>query len=282
MVVASGHDFLRKIFLVVGTSQLKRYTVTFTVWLAREFKASVVIAHVAEVGRPPNPGSQPPGIVQSEFRRERMEEIRRVKSQIAGAAIEVKTIYREGTRLATELSRLAIQRRADLIIAESMSAAGGTAEGLIGKSHCPVLLVGPGVDGERAGRHALRSVVFLTDSSRSSITGATYIFSLAKAFEARLMVILNKAAADDVVEVEFLEQASATLNGVNWDRWIPAEGGAGLNALVDTLACVDQVQADMVVLSGQMVIDWERENSLTLHELLRQVACPVMALPWSR
>jgi nucleotide-binding universal stress UspA family protein len=277
MVVTFGHEILRKIFLVIDTSQLKRYTVTFTVWLAREFRASVVIAHVEEVSRVPPLGLQLPGMSQSGSRRERMEEIRRVKSQIAGAGIEIKTIYREGTKAATELSRLAQQRRSDLIIAESVGEVGGTAEGLIGKSHCPVLMVGPGADGEQVGRHALRSVVFLTDNSHASMAGAFYVFSLAKAFQAQLLVILNRAAGDNLAETEFLEQASATVDGVNWSRWQPADGVTGISALADTLA-----SADLVVVSGQIVLDWEREKSLTLHELVQQAACPVMALPLVR
>ncbi len=254
MVVTSRQAILKKIFLVVGTSSLTRYTVKLTVWLAREFKASVVIAHVAEVSENTHRGHQILGIGQSEGRRERMEEIRRVKSQIAGAAIEVKTIYQEVSRASVELSRLANQRRADLIIAESMDRVGKTAEGLIGKSHCPVLVVGPRVDGEQGGRHALRSIVFLTHRSRASIAGAVYVFSLAKAFGARLLMVLCEPAGDDLSEPEFLEQASATVTGVDWGSWKCTGGFAHSNALVDTLTCVDQAHANLAVVSGQMTL----------------------------
>jgi nucleotide-binding universal stress UspA family protein len=282
MVVMFHQAILKRIFLVVGTSSLMRYTVTLTVWLAREFKASVVIAHVAEPSENTHRGLQMLGIGQNEGRRERMEEIRRVKSQIAGAAIEVKTIYREVSRTSAELSRLAVQRRADLIIAESMGEIGGAAEGLIGKSHCPVLMVGPRADGEQGGRHALRSIVFLTHRSRASIVGAGYVFSLAKAFEARLLVVLCESAEDDLSESEFLEQASAAVTGVNWGSWKCAGEPAQSSALVDTLACVDHVQANLAVVNGQMTLGWEREKVLTLHELVQQAACPVMTLPWGR
>jgi nucleotide-binding universal stress UspA family protein len=279
MVVLSRQAALKKIFLVVGTSLLAKYTVTLTIWLARAFKASVVIAHVAELSEDAHRGFQMLRIGHSEGRRKRMGEIRRVKSQIAGAAIEVKTIYREVSRASVELSRLANQRRAELIITESI---GKASEELIGKSHCPVLMVGPRVDGEQGGYLAIRSMVFLTYRSRALIADAVYVFSLAKALGARLFVVLCESTENDLSESDFLEQASATVTGVDWESWKPAGEPSHTNALVDTLARFDQVQANLAVVSGQMTLGWEREKVQTLHELVQQADCPVMILPWSR
>jgi nucleotide-binding universal stress UspA family protein len=279
MVAMFRQAALKKIFLVVGASLLAKYTVALTIWLARAFKASVVIAHVAEPSENAHRGFQMLRIGQSEGRRKRMEEIRRVKSQVAGAGIEVKTIYREVSRASVELSRLANQRRAEVIITESIDKA---SEELIGKSHCPVLMVGPRADGEQGGYPALRSMVFLTYRSRASIADAVYVFSLAKALGARLFVFLSESMENDLSESDFLEEASATVTGVDWESWKRAGEPSDTNVLVDTLACVDQVHANLAVVSGQTTFGWEREKVQTLHELVQQAACPVMILPRSR
>lgn len=279
MIGMSRQAALKKIFLVVGDSLLAKYTVTLTIWLARAFKASVVIAHVAEPSENAHRGLHMLRIGHSEGRRNRMEEIRRVKSQIAGASIDVKTIYREVSPASVELSRLANQRRAALIITESI---GEASEELIGKSHCPVLMVGPRADVEQGGYPALRSMVFLTSPTRTSVADAVYVFSLAKALGAMLLVVFCESTENDISESDFLEQASATVTGVDWESWKRAGEPSNTNALVDTLACVDQAHANLVVASGQMTLGWEREKVQTLHELVQQAACPVMILPWSR
>jgi hypothetical protein len=191
----------------------------------------------------------------------------------------VKTIYREMSRASVELSRLANQRRAELIITESI---GEASEELIGKSHCPVLMVGPRADGEQGGYPALRSMVFLTYRSHASIADAVYVFSLAKSLGARLFVVLCESTENDLSESDFLEQANATVTGVDWENWKRGGEPSHINALADTLACVDQAHANLAVVSGQIALGWEREKVQTLHELVQQAACPVMILPWSR
>ena len=279
MVVMSRQAALKKIFLVVGASLMAKYTVTLTIWLAREFKACVVIAHVAEASENGHRGPQMLRIGQSEDRRKRMEEIRRVKSQIAGAGIEAKTVYREVSRASVELSRLANQRRAELIITESI---GKASEELIGKSHCPVLMVGPRADREQGGHHVLKSMVFLTYRSLASMADAVYAFSLAEVLGARLLVVLCESSENDLSESDFLEQASATVIGVDWESWKHAGEPSHTSVLVDALACIDQAHANLAIVSGQMTLSWEREKVQTVHELIQHAACPVMILPWSR
>jgi hypothetical protein len=280
MVVTSYRSILKRIFLVVDASPLKRYTVALTVWLAREFKASVVIAHVATQSHNAHRMLHLPGAGNDEASKERMEEIRRVKSQIAGASIEVKTIYRESARPAIELNRLAYQRRADIVLMQWTEETAEMAEGLMGKSHSPVLMAGPGADIELGGRYAVRCVVFLANGLSEPNLDASYVFSFAKALGARLVIAPREPVDEGAPETELLREMGAKAE-VNWQWWKPPAGAAEMDVAANTLAYLEQVQADLLIVSGGLVRAWAKEKSRTLQEIVQRAACPVMALPWS-
>jgi nucleotide-binding universal stress UspA family protein len=279
MVIAGSQRAIKRIFLVVDLTQLKRYTTTLAVWLARRFRADVVIAHVEDVGdEARGNGDATLGSAALESRQQAMDELRRVKSQISGAGVKAKTIYYEGTPAYVELGRLAIQRRAELIVMELDDGEGSLTSKFMGRSRCPILVLGSQM--ERVGRHSIENVIYVMDYSSPSLTGAKYVLELARELTARIFIFRRSASDGDDSAKELLE---SLLNepGENSNLVESTCVSTADDMVGELFDFAGKVQADLIVVSGRIGFNLGRDKDQEVPtRMVEQAGCPVMLLPW--
>lgn len=282
----TGGAILTRILLVTDFSQLTKATVHYVMGLAMQFKSTVMIVQVVDPHAEGLEGSS--SLISNELRRERTEELRRIKSQISGAGIEAKVIYYEGSPPSTALKRLAKQRRADLIVVSAKP--GGvvldsSALQIIGASLCPVLTLGPSIQSVRDRRISFHNIVYVTDYSPQALTGATYVFALADGMKAHISVCRlekqadNKQVQKDFSGLDFISKLRDMVPQRIREWYHPASCSSAAHIPSDVLELASKVNADLIVVDGHLLATWMKDmDNRTLHEIPGKASCPVMTL----
>lgn len=284
----TGGAILTRILVVTDFSELAKATIYYVMGLARQFKSTVMIVQIVDPHAAGAGGNTSSSLISSELRRERTEELRRIKSQISGAGIEAKVIYYEGSPPSTALKRLAKQRRADLIVISARS--GGvvldsSALQIIGAGLCPVLTVGPSIQSFEDRRISLHNIVYVTDYSPQALEGAIYVIALADGMNAHISVCRlekqtnTKQVEKDLIGVDFISKLRDMVPPRIREWYHPASYTSAAHIPSSVLALASKVSADLIVVDGHILSTWVKDmNDRTLHEILGSALCPVMTL----
>jgi nucleotide-binding universal stress UspA family protein len=156
--------------------------------LAGHSNAKVYVTHVL------SPGSEDPDLAES-LRASATGELGRIEREAMLAGVKHEYVLRKGD-LWEELSRLLRQYRIDLIVMGSHGrsgfskpALGSVAEEIFHSAPCPVITVGPTIASECAADADLRTILFPTDFSPSSLRALPYALSLAQVHHAMLVLL---------------------------------------------------------------------------------------------
>ena len=201
---------LKKILCPVDLSELSMLALGYAQAVATRYGASLTIVHIME-----NPYSDVPGDdtgafsfgdIVNLYREEREEHILDVLRKKGASTAKFDIIFREGVPY-RQIIEIAREVRADMILLSAWTRktheilAGGTTERVVRLAPCPVLSVRTDDDPEqreKLGRMddlmdtdsaATRTILLPTDFSEHSTLAANYAISLAREYEADMIVL---------------------------------------------------------------------------------------------
>jgi nucleotide-binding universal stress UspA family protein len=283
---------VRKILLATDLSSASEKAASYAKALARRFSSIVELAHVFDPSAVTSYEEAIIGLMVKERRQISDEKLERLRDDFSSNGIETQMVSPEGHRPASELLRIAMEQKIELIVAGTHSklaaeklVLGSTAEELIRNAPCPVLTVGPNAKFFGDGPLAFKNIVYATDFTPEAAKAGVYALSFAQDSGAHLYFchVLGFEPADSVGRA-FLANAFQTalktmIPESSYDWCSPecvVEHGNAADAI---LRLTERVQADLIVLGARRASFWltHIERGLT-PELLAHAACPVMTV----
>ena len=257
--------------------------------------------HLLEVIEPSAPGGSvgpKPAGASGEIRAALEKDLRRMLVSRRAWDVEVEIVMREGN-VVREILAEARDSRADLVVMGSHGRGrvprpglGSTAEKVLRQAACPVLTVRRGVGRVRRNRSPFKTILCPTDLSAAGNSAVAYAKRLAKAMNARLIVMSavegpgGRAATGPAAELQDEREAS-TRKALA--RLLPrpvADRPAAKAVVVKGKASAAIVKlararsADLIVMgvSGHGSVDVARLGSTT-HHVIRRGEWPVLTVP---
>lgn len=140
---------IQKVLVPVDFSTCAEKALQYAVAFARQFQASVTVAHVVQFN--PIPGTEFSEVdfpaIEQQVIKQSKEQLERAAAGVRGLSVAVETVLAEG-RPATEIARIARETDADLIIISTHGHTGikhvllgSVAEHVVRHAPCPVLVV---------------------------------------------------------------------------------------------------------------------------------------------
>jgi nucleotide-binding universal stress UspA family protein len=166
-------------------------------------------------------------------------------------------------------------------------AMGSAAEELLRGVRCPVLTVGPKVNGPARKEVGFREILFATNFGSESLAAATYAISLAEEFQARL-TLLN-VMDDEDFDPPTDPQVALKGRMERLRKIVPADADLQSDCIVEfgngaqqILRVAHERSADLIVLgakraTGHMVAA-THVSAATIHSVIARAMCPVMTV----
>jgi nucleotide-binding universal stress UspA family protein len=168
-------------------------------------------------------------------------------------------------------------------------AMGSAAEELLRGVRCPVLTVGPKVNGPVCKEVGFREILFATNFGSESLAAATYAISLAEEFQARL-TLLNVMDSEDF-DLPTDPQVALKCHMERLRKIVPADTDLESkpdcivefgNGAEQILRVAHERSADLIVLgakpaTGHMVAA-THVSAATIHSVIARAMCPVMTV----
>jgi len=210
---------IEKILLPLDFSPTSMEALDYAVWLAKQFRAAIHLAHVY----PPDEASAPGGghlLFQS------AEAIERLNEELTGIHQKHLPIFRpenchiRGGQPYQEIVRLAREIDADLIVLATRGHSGlkhlllgSTAERVVRSAPCPVLVTRKRKRKSKGSPEpfAIRTILVSTDFSQCSLAGTEYAAFLAKKLHATLRLF---HAIYPYTNYVFVDRAGVRLSGL--------------------------------------------------------------------
>src|ERR1022692_88470 len=214
-----------------------------------------------------------------------------------------RTYVRHG-QVWTNLSGIVVENRIDLIVVGTHGRTGlgklllgSVAEDILRHAPCPVLTVGPKVEGraklpefQTKGRELapveleLRCILYATNLTSASLRVASAAIALAEEFEARLTlmhVIESYANLEDrpgpiETGVEQLQSVVPKATALAYPPEIVMEFGSAPQCIVKTAV---EREADLIVLGARPADLTSHLPWTTVHDVAAHAPCPVLTVP---
>lgn len=164
---------------------------------------------------------------------------------------------------------------------------GSSAEEILRNAPCPVLTIGPHAKPEQ--QWQLNEILFATDFSPASLSGARYAIALAQEYGARLTLlhVIEPRKTDELVHESDLTASSARLlrnlvpEGVELRSELRCEVKQGVPA-EKILEVAQQIQAGLIVLGARRASGVPGAAShlpiATVHKVIAHAPCPVLTV----
>jgi len=188
---ANGRSSLNKILLATDFSSVSTIVLAHAVAVARRYKSKLYVAHVIP---PDTYTSVPPEILQQAVKETRQHAHHEMSSllRLGGLrGLRHQAMVEEGD-VADVLLRLTQEHAIDLLVIGTRGRRGvkrlllgSVAEKVFRQARCPVLIVPPAA-GEEV---RITRILYPTDFSKASLQAAPYAFSLARHYEAKLILL---------------------------------------------------------------------------------------------
>jgi nucleotide-binding universal stress UspA family protein len=211
---------IEKVLVPLDFSPASVAALEYAVWLARQFRAAIHLAHVY----PPDEASSVPGAGHLLF--ESAEAIERLNEELTGIHRKHVPAFRPDNchirrgRPYEEIVRLAREIDADLIALSTRGHSGlkhlllgSTAERVVRNAPCPVLVVRKSKQESKAAARAfaIRTILVPTDFSQCSLAGTEYAAFLARKLGATLRLF---HAIYPYTNYVFVDRAGVRLSGL--------------------------------------------------------------------
>ena len=241
------------------------------------------------------------GTIYEDAHNEAQEKIQQLATHLG--KIPSRTYLRHG-QVWTNLSSIVEENRIDLIVVGTHGRTGlgklllgSVAEDILRHAPCPVLTVGPKVQGraklpefQTSGRELvpveleLRHILYATNLTSASLRVASAAIALAEEFEARLTlmhVIESYANLEDrpgpiETGVEQLQSVVPRAAALAYAPEIVMEFGSAWQCIVNTAA---EREADLIILGARPADGTAHLPWSTVHRVVAHATCPVLTVP---
>jgi nucleotide-binding universal stress UspA family protein len=205
---------MKRIVVATDFSDASYGAVNYARQLGRCFLAKVLVVHVIDPARSPQPNGVPPATLPDRIDAAE-DELQRISSSLSFDGIRCATAVRVGG-LRETISDLIEERNADLLVIgtrgqgyKNGEGLGSVAEMLLRSVSCPVLTVGRHVRQDAYEATHERIVLFPTDFSEMSRDALAYTACLAQHLAGRLLLLhvdpVGAAPRDSAHEKDFQE-----------------------------------------------------------------------------
>jgi nucleotide-binding universal stress UspA family protein len=230
-------------------------------------------------------------VISAGLEEEAHAEMRRIESRLTG--LPHKTRIEHGAEVRATLQRIVQEKNIDLVVLGTHGRRGvqklllgSVAEEIWRHANVPVLTIGPGVDRSLSGE-GFHCVVFATDFTPESLAGLPYAVSIAREYQARLVLL---HVIRQFKEEEILGELSASDGIYHLGQLVPTDArlahspelvvkyGEPAQNIIDTASLCG---ADLVVLGirngDAFGLATHMERAIA-HQVVLNAPCPVMTV----
>ncbi|MGO9588747.1 MAG: universal stress protein [Candidatus Acidiferrales bacterium] len=281
---------LRDIVFATDFSPAAENALLYAADLARRFHAAL---HVVNAVEPANYSLPPETWHTADEARELETKKLRAFLQTSFPEIESEVQLWEGT--VSQVLTSAIDRdTADLVVLGTHGRTGvgklllgSSAEEILRNAPCPVLIIGPHTETDQ--QWQLNEILYATDFSPASLSGARYAIALAQEYGARLTLlhVIEDRKTDELVHESDLIASSARLlrKLVPEDVELRSESRCEVKQGVPAdkiLEVAQQIHAGLIVLGARRVSGVPGAAShlpiATVHKVIAHAPCPVLTV----
>jgi nucleotide-binding universal stress UspA family protein len=262
--------------------------------LAKRYRLKLLLAHVIA---PSIYASVPSGLRKTAEENARVEaesKMRHLQLLHGGTSdLDCLVLLREGS-VADELLRLINERSVDILVAGTRGhrnlqrlLLGSVAEKLFRQASCPVLVVPEKARMGADEMHAIHRIICPTDFTSESLVAVAYATSLARCYEAQLILlhVVDDERISSIAEKKALRlQMESRLRQLANQHHLPSdlrfEVGFGTNVAESISRTAAEYQCDLAVLAvheGDAVVAHQEER--TLYRVIQWAHYPVLTVP---
>jgi nucleotide-binding universal stress UspA family protein len=298
---------IKNVLFATDFSDVSEAALPYVTALSLRYGSTVHVVHVLPDVTLLRPGAPDPvmfGSIYEEAHSGAQEKIQQLSGRLRG--FPHKTYVRHGDVLAV-LKQVIEEQKIDLLVLGTHGRTGlgrllmgSVAEQIFRQANCPVLTVGPGVPATKIvheSRHdrdlprvqvTLESILYATDFKPETSEGSSYAVSLARKFQAHLMLLhVIEDFGDHLYErpgpIETallrLKELVPDREGLRSEPEFLAEYGSPAELILRT---AEENDADLIILgvrptSGGLGVSTHFGNS-TAHRVVAGASCPVLTI----
>ena len=283
---------LDRIVLATDFSRTSEKATGYAEGLAKRFSSTLTLAHVVDLSAATRCEDVAVGVTVDDTRHESAENQERLLAEMTMAGVRATAHTVESHNPASAVVSFARELRADLIVTAtnahhglSKAILGSFAEGVIRHADCPVLTIGPNVDGAPEDPLSFHRIVFATDFSADAPRQAQLALSFAQDSRAKIYLyhVLDRLDEDFTEAIESELKFEAALEKLiprsTYDLCSPecmVENGA---VAPQILELADEVRADLIVLGAKHSTSWFTHLIQgTVDKVLAKAQCPVITV----
>ena len=283
---------VRKILLATDFSEAAEKAATYARSLARRYGSRVELAHVLDPAALENYGEAVVGVVISDRREARKENLATLTHQFQVAGVEAEAKPLEGHYPAKLLLGLAKEDGIDLIVVGTEAKSGlerlvlgSTAEQVLRAATCPVLTVGPRVAAAGNAPFHPQRILYATDLAPDSTDSAVFALSFAQEHGSHLY--LCHVVDDPLASPEqrrhqfhaFQARLKRLVPQASYDWCTPQFVVAEGEATDDILKLAAGLNADLIVVGAHRRSGWRSHLERgVVPSLLANATCPVLSV----
>jgi len=283
---------VRKILLATDFSEAAEKAATYARSLARRYGSRVELAHVLDPAALENYGEAVVGVVISDRREARKENLATLTHQFQVAGVEAEAKPLEGHYPAKLLLGLAKEDGIDLIVVGTEAKSGlerlvlgSTAEQVLRAATCPVLTVGPRVAAAGNAPFHPQRILYATDLAPDSTDSAVFALSFAQEHGSHLY--LCHVVDDPLASPEqrrhqfhaFQARLKRLVPQASYDWCTPQFVVAEGEATDEILKLAAGLNADLIVVGAHRRSGWRSHLERgVVPSLLANATCPVLSV----
>jgi len=263
-----------------------RAALPYALSIARKYGSKVYVAHVIALS--PFSDTAPTGAlraIEAQAIREAKEAAIELSPAFGGIPNEV--LIRKGD-IWKELSQIVEEKRIDLIVTGTHGRTGvrklimgSVAEKIFRRAPCPVMTIGPGIDGESSRLADLHSILVPTDFTPESAAAISYATSIAQVNQGRLY-LLHVASTADVPEASIkdaLRNLIPSYADLSLAPRVFVEVGVASQIILDLS---EELAVDLIVLGVKRPAIFEgapmHQTMATICKVVNGATCPVITV----
>jgi nucleotide-binding universal stress UspA family protein len=256
--------------------------------LAARYQSQVRLMHVVDLGAAFKGPDADLSI--DIFRRSGEESLTRLANDLVSQKIRVETVLGEAVDPAAEILQAAQDRSVDLLVIGTRGhkglarlVLGSTAEELIHRARCPILVIGPAVAAPKQPLNFQR-IVYATDFSPEAAKACVFASSFAQDFGAHLYLchVLPEhphAMNDQELNERFISELEKLVPDVAREWCEPEcvlEHGVAADGI---LLLAHRVNADLIVLGTRRASHWyDTFKTGVAFQVISSSTCPVLTI----
>ena len=283
---------LNNLLYLTDFSEPAEAALPFVTAIAREYGSEIYACHILLPNVYACMAPEFGDVVAAGLEEEAQAEMRRIEPQLSGLPHRIR--IERGPEVRATLQRIVAENDIDLVVLGTHGRRGvqklllgSVAEEIWRHVNVPVLTVGPGVSRSH-GEKGFHCVLFATDFTRESLEGLPYALSIAREYQAHLVLlhvvrqfkkeeILGELSASDAIY--YLGQLVPTDAGLRHRPELEVKYGAAAQNIIDAAS---RCGADLIVLGvrqGDAFGVATHVRRTIAHEVVVSAPCPVLTVP---